>query len=461
VNEPATGDDAPSAIADVRSPDGGTGKPAASLVDPAASDPPERVNGHRRSGATRAATALGYWEAGLTPIPLKPGMKEPAIRWKRWQRERPSRERVEAWWQTWPDANIGLITGRHSGLLVIDIDGAEGAAAITARIAELQIVKSRTRRGEHLYFAHPPHAVQPHVPDLPGVDVKTDGGYVVAPGSVVDGWVYDFQGSVDEAHLRSLSALPPGLDTVLMVRSRQHTNVPTVIPEGERNTTLTRLAGSIAARAGTEAEVEAELLTENDARCSPPLSEAEVKGISHRIWEREQGRRNAGRHRQLPKGPDVIVSFRWHNIPITTGKDLACLGYVLDLARLIATAQEMPIGVRHNRSRAAWVGAGEAEIAVRFLCNRWSWTTKKLRLMLEKWQALGLINLLPPRKPCSPRRLRLGAWVKIDLSWGKASHTTTGPSLDPLSPLQCNGFHISASPQGPGIKALEGQEEVP
>ena len=37
-------------------------------------------------------------------------------------------EQISQWWSLWPDANIGLVTGRRSGLLVVDVDPRHGGA---------------------------------------------------------------------------------------------------------------------------------------------------------------------------------------------------------------------------------------------------------------------------------------------------------------------------------------------
>ena len=41
---------------------------------------------------------------------------------------------VEAWWRRWPDANVGVVTGRVSGIVVLDVDprsgGGHGAGCV-------------------------------------------------------------------------------------------------------------------------------------------------------------------------------------------------------------------------------------------------------------------------------------------------------------------------------------------
>jgi len=94
---------------------------------------------------------------------------------------------IEAWWRKWPDANIGIATGAVSGIVVFDIDGADGLATLRSLVARDGLLPRtetvKTARGWHLFFAMP----CPYTP-IPcstgdGLDVRGDGGYVVAPPS--------------------------------------------------------------------------------------------------------------------------------------------------------------------------------------------------------------------------------------------------------------------------------------
>jgi putative DNA primase/helicase len=94
---------------------------------------------------------------------------------------------IQAWWRKWPDANIGIATGAVSGLIVIDIDGADGLATLQSLVAQhgalprTAIVK--TARGWHLYFAMPATCTPIPCSIGNGLDVRGDGGYVVSPPS--------------------------------------------------------------------------------------------------------------------------------------------------------------------------------------------------------------------------------------------------------------------------------------
>ena len=99
---------------------------------------------------------------------------------------------IFGWWAIWPQANIGIRTGQVSGLLVLDVDprngGSESLEKLLSRYRELPdtLVCATGGGGWHYYFAYPgPGLVQlkGKVPGYPGLDIKCDGGYVVAPPS--------------------------------------------------------------------------------------------------------------------------------------------------------------------------------------------------------------------------------------------------------------------------------------
>lgn len=146
-------------------------------------------------------------KSGWAVFPLASGTKIPAIAGGHGCKDATCDVSiVEAWWQTWPSANIGILCGPApvgSGVWVLDVDGPEGRAslqALTDAHGELPttLVVETPSGGQHWYFSYPPgrtirNAVRLKGPDgtrIPGLDVRSAGGYVVAPPSVVDGKPY-------------------------------------------------------------------------------------------------------------------------------------------------------------------------------------------------------------------------------------------------------------------------------
>ncbi|MCG3754675.1 bifunctional DNA primase/polymerase [Amycolatopsis sp. Poz14] len=95
--------------------------------------------------------------------------------------------------------NIGLVTGASSGLFVVDVDPKHGGSVDAVRqLCGGALPKTRTFRtqsgGLHILFNHPGFAVANSVGKLaPGIDVRGDGGYIVAPTSAIDGRTYEVE----------------------------------------------------------------------------------------------------------------------------------------------------------------------------------------------------------------------------------------------------------------------------
>src|SRR2546423_13802150 len=70
------------------------------------------------------------YERGWSVIPVGEGGKQPLVSWRQYQGERASREVVAGWLERWPGANLGVVTGAVSGLVVLDVDGAGGQVAL-------------------------------------------------------------------------------------------------------------------------------------------------------------------------------------------------------------------------------------------------------------------------------------------------------------------------------------------
>jgi hypothetical protein len=96
-------------------------------------------------------------------------------------------EQITRWWRRWPHANIGVATGALSGLVVIDIDpqhGGEHSLRQLHRYCPLpRTAQAGSGIGRHLYYVAE-GAVPSSVGRLgPGLDVRSDGSYIVAPPS--------------------------------------------------------------------------------------------------------------------------------------------------------------------------------------------------------------------------------------------------------------------------------------
>jgi len=143
-----------------------------------------------RADGAHLKAAIGYLKRGWPIVAVAPRAKRPIVKWEPFQHQLPTEEQVRGWFTRWPDANLSVVTGEVSGLVVLDVDprhgGEESLAALEARHGKLpQTVESVTGGGgRHLYFAHPGHEVRNRAGIMPGIDLRADGGTIVLPPSV-------------------------------------------------------------------------------------------------------------------------------------------------------------------------------------------------------------------------------------------------------------------------------------
>lgn len=149
------------------------------------------------------AAALAYCEAGLSVIPCEG--KQAATQWSRWQVERATFGRVH-YWHTWGIlSNIGIVCGRVSNLVVVDLDGLEAVDEFEAAFPHLLdtlTVSTGSRRGKH-YWYYAPIGFSTETVRTKGFEVRGDGCYVIAPPSVhpVSGLPYMIEVSTEPATL--------------------------------------------------------------------------------------------------------------------------------------------------------------------------------------------------------------------------------------------------------------------
>jgi hypothetical protein len=134
--------------------------------------------------------ARDYARHGWSVIPVEPCGKRPVAAWLKFQRRIAPAEQIGAWFRRWPDANVAIVTGSLTAVVVIDIDARHDGPASLTKLEAVhgplpETVEGLTGGGgRHLYFEYPGMHVRNRVGIVPGIDVRGDGGCVVAPPSV-------------------------------------------------------------------------------------------------------------------------------------------------------------------------------------------------------------------------------------------------------------------------------------
>ena len=204
-------------------------------------------------------TALNYAKRGLYVFPCRVKDKRPATA-NGVKDATTDPDMIERWWREEPEFNIAVATGAMSRIFVIDIDGLDAEADLKKLEAQYgpipPTVESITARGRHLFFQYPEQPVRNSAGKLaPGIDVRGDGGYVLAPPSKhPSGRRYCW--SVDSAN--AFAAAPEWLLARLAAPAAGNGSpacpaewrdlVREGVDEGQRNETVARLAGYLLRR---------------------------------------------------------------------------------------------------------------------------------------------------------------------------------------------------------------------
>lgn len=190
---------------------------------------------------------------------------------------------IKEWWRIFPSANIGLATGEKSRFVVLDIDiKSNGPASLNelemkyGSLPETLTVKTGSG-GKHYYFRQPQVSIGCRGGLFPGIDVRGNGGYVVAPPSLhAAGDHYEFEGNVDD-----IAELPDWLLELAITSSiSENRETPREIRLGGRNEFFKRLAGLLRRYNFTEQEILSILLQQNKARCVPIETENRVSMVA-------------------------------------------------------------------------------------------------------------------------------------------------------------------------------------
>jgi hypothetical protein len=129
--------------------------------------------------------ALDYISKGYSIIPLKYKDKKPLMKWAEFQNRIATPEECKEWFMV-NKMNIGIVTGEISKISVLDIDGPEALKLAKSKgLPETRLIKTGKAGGWHCYYQYEPGLRNWQArTDLPGIDIRSDGGYVVAPPSI-------------------------------------------------------------------------------------------------------------------------------------------------------------------------------------------------------------------------------------------------------------------------------------
>ena len=324
---------------------------------------------------------------------------------------------IAAMFSNWPQANLGLKTGRGSGVVVIDVDSYKGGGQSVARLQKRHGKLPGTRLHQtgssdlHYLYAYPEGlGWLPSSTIAPGVEVKADGACVVLPPSEhASGRRYEILVERSLAPLPSwlrALALAPLLKTIEGHRhdapaTHSRFDLPKRILEGSRNDTMYRYGCSLRAHGWDHASILEELRRSNGERCVPSLGALEVSRIAASAAAHQPGHCSTPTA-EVSEALDSIEAALWDHVWPGTG-GLSERSVMVALIRAARRHGAMiPAGVRISLdyralSLAAAMKISSAHRAVQRL-RRKGW----LRYDNEGRKPANsgaFVLVLPPREP--------------------------------------------------------------
>ncbi|MDO8490364.1 MAG: bifunctional DNA primase/polymerase [bacterium] len=239
--------------------------------------------------------AKAYVDRGWSVIPVGTN-KIPIINWKEFQERIATIEELEDWFSNESMAGIGIVTGSISGIVVIDVDKKSGGLeSIKNFSTPLTPIVQTGGGGFHYYYACPKNArIKTCAGDIaPGIDIRGEGGYVVAPPSLhLSGNRYEWATSFDDAELAELPSWV--IEAQEKIGKRDFIEIAKGVPEGRRHDSATSLIGKLLHnRPVSEVDLLWEMIRAWNEQNPIPLPESELRTTFDGIASKEFSKRQS------------------------------------------------------------------------------------------------------------------------------------------------------------------------
>lgn len=214
-------------------------------------------------------------------------------------------EQIEAWWDRWPNSNIGIATGKVSGFFVLDVDvgeinGKDTLDDLVSKHGPLpETVQSITGSLGLHYFYKYQEGIGNKTNLFPSCDIRGDGGYIIASPSVhISGRNYEFELMSRPVENEIAEAPQWILDAIIQPREEKPKPKPSTywqkmmngIEEGGRNSAAASLAGHLFRRY-VDPLLVVEIVKAWNFKNNPPMEERELETILDSVAKIELRRR--------------------------------------------------------------------------------------------------------------------------------------------------------------------------
>lgn len=237
--------------------------------------------------------AMVYLGMGFSVIPVATN-KIPLTSWEPYQKRRPTEEKIKEWFIS--NHNIAIITGELSNLTVIDIDPRNGGT--NDFLKDIKTPYSKTGGGGYHYYFKYLKESNCRTGIRPGVDIRSSGGYVLAPPSLhSSGDRYEW--IVDPLDCE-FAELPEFLAKEIITNNQANGEFNSKfdlsllegVSEGSRNESATSVIGKLLAILPEKewTTIAWNLLLGWNKNNNPPLSEKELKITFKSIAQKEKAK---------------------------------------------------------------------------------------------------------------------------------------------------------------------------
>jgi len=322
--------------------------------------------------------AREWLSIGANPIPLIKGTKKPSIKWTEWQEQRVNPSDIDEWWTEPNQFDVGIITGKISGISVVDLDlpkgsnksGWDSINQLGIPLPKDDVLIGRSKSGGYHVFLEYDPRYKNGSGILEGVDIRNDGGYI----RVTNGYSIQ-KGEINRDYF------PKFFDDRLLKKNPSKSIDLTNIPEpyqrylnaseGHRNDSIASLSGlmNMNGKGQYDAFSLARMVNET---FSPPLEQDELLKIVKSIYKYDNSNEEESKGNSLKDaivtGSHVMAnksekSWLWEGwipkklVTILGGFEGKGKSYaLLDIASRITNGSKFPDGSKAPKGNVLWLG---------------------------------------------------------------------------------------------------------
>ena len=222
---------------------------------------------------------LYYLKNKMSVIPVGKD-KKPLINWKEYQNRIATIGEIDQWFETYPDMQIGIVTGKISRIIVVDIDSPDLDLSWLPKTA---IVKTGSG-GMHYYYSYVEGCGnKARIKDF--IDIRGDGGYVVAPPSSNLKGEYTWVDKIQPVFFPKNLFFKDEKNNVQPVQTEY-----TGFGEGQRNEQMAKYIGHILAKIHPSEwdTIAYPTIEQANQKNTPPLADQELQSIFRSICSTEK-----------------------------------------------------------------------------------------------------------------------------------------------------------------------------